>query len=75
MSELAREMERQSGKESFTPGRACPDCDETIREAKLIQTSLLPTQGFRNESVDIAFRFIPFSAGSFPVERASGWRR
>src|SRR4029077_14875842 len=61
MSELAREMERQSGKESFTSGRACPDCAETIREAKLIQTSLLRTQGLRNDSVDIAFRFIPFS--------------
>ena len=61
VSELAREMERQSGKEIFTPGRACPDCAETIREAKLIQTSLLPTQGFRNDFVDIAFRFIPFS--------------
>jgi serine phosphatase RsbU (regulator of sigma subunit) len=61
MSELAREMERQSGNESFMSGRTCPDCDETIREAKLIQTSLLPTYGFRNESVDIAFRFIPFS--------------
>ena len=59
MSELAREMERQSGKVSFTSGRTCPDCDETIREAKLIQTSLLPIHGFRNESVDIAFRFIP----------------
>jgi hypothetical protein len=72
MSELAREMERQSGKESFTSGRTCPDCVETIREAKLIQTSLLPTPGLRNDSVDIAFRFLPFSAGSFPVERASG---
>jgi sigma-B regulation protein RsbU (phosphoserine phosphatase) len=61
MSELAREMERQSGKVSFTSGRTCPDCAETIREAKLIQTSLLPTQGLRNDSVDIAFRFIPFS--------------
>ena len=59
MSELAREMERQSGKESFMSGRTCPDCVETIREAKLIQTSLLPIHGFRNESVDIAFRFIP----------------
>jgi len=61
MSELAREMERQSGKEIFTSGRTCPDCNETIREAKLIQTSLLPTHGLRNESVDVAFRFIPFS--------------
>jgi hypothetical protein len=61
MSELVSEVKLASGKESFTSGRTCPDCDETIREAKLIQTSLLPTQGFRNESVDIAFRFIPFS--------------
>src|ERR1700686_644994 len=61
MSELAREMERQAGKVSFPSGRDCPDCAETIREAKLIQTSLLPTQGLRNDSVDIAFRFIPFS--------------
>ena len=61
MSELAREMKRQSGEESFTSGRTCPDCVETIREAKLIQTSLLPTHGLRNVSVDIAFRFIPFS--------------
>jgi hypothetical protein len=45
MSELAREMERQSGKERFTSGRTCHDCVETIREAKLIQTSLLPTPG------------------------------
>src|ERR1700674_1913733 len=47
MSELAREMERQSGKEGSTSGRTCPDCGETIREAKLIQTSLLPTHGPR----------------------------
>src|ERR1700693_3846301 len=60
MSELAREMARQSGKVSFPSGRDCPDCAETIGEAKLIQTSLLPTQGLRNDSVDIAFRFSPF---------------
>jgi Stage II sporulation protein E (SpoIIE) len=47
MSELAREMERQSGKEGSTSGRTCPDCGETIRAAKLIQTSLLPTHGLR----------------------------
>jgi len=61
MSELVSEVKLASRKESLTSGRACPDCDEIIREAKLIQTSLLPTQGFCNESVDIAFRFIPFS--------------
>ena len=36
-------------------------CDEHAREAKLIQSSLLPTKGFCHESVEIAFRFIPFS--------------
>src|ERR1700730_2853923 len=32
--------------------------DYTVSE--LIRTSLLPKHGFRNESVDIVFRFIPF---------------
>jgi sigma-B regulation protein RsbU (phosphoserine phosphatase) len=61
MSEMASEVKSESGKESFTSGRTCPDCAETIQEAELIQTSLLPTHGLRNDSVDIAFRFIPFS--------------
>jgi hypothetical protein len=74
MSELAREMERQSRKESFMSGRTCPDCDETIREAKLIQTSLLPTHGFRNESVDIAFRFRPFSDVGATLSTSSVYR-
>jgi phosphoserine phosphatase RsbU/P len=50
-----------------TPGRAkhspaCGgDCDEQAREAKLIQSSLLPSEGFRHELVEVASRFIPFS--------------
>jgi phosphoserine phosphatase RsbU/P len=36
-------------------------CEEQAREAKLIQCSLLPTQALRHESVEIAFRFMPFS--------------
>ena len=35
-------------------------CDEHLREAQLIQSSLLPTRGFYHESVEIAFRYIPF---------------
>jgi phosphoserine phosphatase RsbU/P len=36
-------------------------CDEHAREARLIQSSLLPTKGLRHQSVEVAFRFIPFS--------------
>src|SRR5271155_3126909 len=36
-------------------------CEEHAKEAKLIQSSLLPTQELRHESVEIAFRFMPFS--------------
>jgi sigma-B regulation protein RsbU (phosphoserine phosphatase) len=35
--------------------------DEHEREAKLIQSCLVPTSGLRNQSVEIAFRFTPFS--------------
>jgi serine phosphatase RsbU (regulator of sigma subunit) len=48
-------------KENFASGRICADCDEHIREAKLVQSSLLPTKGLSHESVEIAFRFVPFS--------------
>jgi sigma-B regulation protein RsbU (phosphoserine phosphatase) len=41
--------------------KAICQCEEQAREAKLIQCSLLPTQGLRHESVEIAFRFMPFS--------------
>ena len=36
-------------------------CDKYAREAKLIQSSLLPTKGLSHEAVEIACRFIPFS--------------
>ena len=36
-------------------------CDDHAREARLIQSSLLPTKGLCHESVEVAFRFIPFS--------------
>jgi sigma-B regulation protein RsbU (phosphoserine phosphatase) len=36
-------------------------CDEHAREAKLVQSSLVPTKGLCHESVEIAFRFVPFS--------------
>ncbi|MGD0467056.1 MAG: PP2C family protein-serine/threonine phosphatase [Terriglobales bacterium] len=36
-------------------------CDRYAREAKLIQSSLLPTKGLCHEAVEIASRFIPFS--------------
>ena len=36
-------------------------CEEHAREAKLIQSSLLPTNGICHESVEVVFRFIPFS--------------
>ena len=39
---------------------AC-SCEEYAREARLIQSSLLPTKGLCHESAEIAFRFIPFS--------------
>ena len=35
-------------------------CDDYIREARLIQSSLIPTGSFRHPSVEIAFRFTPF---------------
>jgi sigma-B regulation protein RsbU (phosphoserine phosphatase) len=34
-------------------------CDEQLREAQLIQASLLPNEGFNYASVEIAFRCIP----------------
>lgn len=48
----------QVAKESPACGRIC---DEHALEAKLIQSSLLPTTGLSHESVEIAFRFVPFS--------------
>ena len=33
-------------------------CDEYAMEAKLIQSSLVPTKGLRHDSVEIAFRSV-----------------
>jgi phosphoserine phosphatase RsbU/P len=48
----------ESGNGNFACDRIC---DEHAREAKLIQSSLLPTKGLCHESIEIAFRFLPFS--------------
>jgi phosphoserine phosphatase RsbU/P len=61
MSASASVVTSESGKEQFASGTLCTTCGEHIREAKLIQSSLLPAPGFCHKSVDIAFRFIPFS--------------
>lgn len=58
MSELAGVVESESVEENSACGCIC---DEHAREAKLIQSSLVPTKGLCDESVEIAFRFIPFS--------------
>jgi phosphoserine phosphatase RsbU/P len=60
-SKGASAMETESVKENFGVGRICYDCDEHVREAKVIQSSLLPKNGIYHESVEIAFRCIPFS--------------
>jgi sigma-B regulation protein RsbU (phosphoserine phosphatase) len=64
MSDLVSLVRSESVKEILACGRIC---DEHAREAKLIQSSLVPTKGLCHESVEIAFRFIPFSdvAGDF----------
>jgi sigma-B regulation protein RsbU (phosphoserine phosphatase) len=36
-------------------------CDDYVREARLIQSSLIPTASLLDYSVEIAFRFTPFS--------------
>jgi sigma-B regulation protein RsbU (phosphoserine phosphatase) len=36
-------------------------CDDQGLEAKLIQSNLLPAKGICDESVEIAFRFVPFA--------------
>src|ERR1039458_1921578 len=58
MSEAAGVAKSVSTKEKSV--RECL-CDEYAREAKLIQSSLLPTGVLYHESVEIASRFIPFS--------------
>jgi sigma-B regulation protein RsbU (phosphoserine phosphatase) len=56
--ELVSVLESEYGKEDLV--RRC-SCGEHAREAKLIQSSLVPAKGLRHESVEIAFRFISFS--------------
>jgi phosphoserine phosphatase RsbU/P len=46
---------------SLLPIKGTCHCEEHAKEAKLIQSSLLPIQGLCHESVEIAFRFMPFS--------------
>jgi sigma-B regulation protein RsbU (phosphoserine phosphatase) len=58
MSELVGVVQSESAR--LRPAWGC-NCDEHSREAKLIQSSLMPTKGLCHESVEIAFRFIPFS--------------
>ncbi|MFZ0774525.1 MAG: PP2C family protein-serine/threonine phosphatase [Candidatus Sulfotelmatobacter sp.] len=61
-SAVARALESECGKESLPLlAKGLCHCEEHAREAKLIQSSLLPTKGLCHESVEIAFRFIPFS--------------
>jgi len=49
------------GSSSAVRGLTCGRiCDDHAQEAKLIQSSLVPSRGLRNESVEIAFRFTPF---------------
>ena len=61
MTELAGVVEFESVKETLASGRTCEHCDEHAQQAKLIQSSLLPVTGFCHESVEIVFRFMPFS--------------
>ena len=58
MPRLLNPSRMQSVKRSPACGRVC---DEHAREAKLIQSSLLPVKGLCNESIELAFRSIPFA--------------
>src|ERR1039458_3544864 len=56
MSELPGSVESGPVKENPACG-----CHNHLREAQLIQSSLLPTNGIYHESVEIAFRCLPLS--------------
>jgi len=58
MSKLGSMAATKSARTSPTCGRIC---DAQALEAQLIQSSLLPTKGLSHESVEIVFRFMPFS--------------
>src|SRR5271167_558751 len=50
------------GLDSIRINSSCEhNCAEQIREAQIIQSSLLPTTALCYKSVELAFRFIPFS--------------
>ena len=55
--ELLPETEPNSEMETLPCGRVCED---HMREARLIQDSLLPTASLRDRGIEIAFRFTPF---------------
>jgi len=61
MPELTSVVESESVEKNLASGRVCDHCVQNVREAKLIQSSLLPTKKLYHESVEIVFRFIPFS--------------
>jgi sigma-B regulation protein RsbU (phosphoserine phosphatase) len=61
MAELAGAVNSPSVEEDFASERACQYCNEHAQKAKLIQSALLPITALRHESVEIVFRFIPFS--------------
>lgn len=57
MSKLVIAGESESVRADLSCGRIC---DEQTREAKTIQSSLVPAKGLCHESVEISFRYIPF---------------
>jgi sigma-B regulation protein RsbU (phosphoserine phosphatase) len=59
MSDLVRMAEAEFAEESPACGLVCR---EHAREAKLIQSSLLPAKELHHSSAEIAFRFLPFSS-------------
>jgi sigma-B regulation protein RsbU (phosphoserine phosphatase) len=61
MSEVSGLLESRPVKENLASKFICVKCDEHVREAQLIQSSLLPTNGIYHEAVEIAFRCVPFS--------------
>jgi hypothetical protein len=61
MLDLGRIMVSESAKKKLVLRRTCKDCNQHIREAKHIQSSLLPTKGLCHEVIEIVFRFKPFS--------------
>ncbi|HLN30279.1 MAG TPA: PP2C family protein-serine/threonine phosphatase [Gemmataceae bacterium] len=58
ISKLVSALESEPVEPSLSCARIC---DEYEREARLIQSSLVPTKGLCHQSAEIAFRYIPFS--------------